>query len=54
MSYNEANPPTSTLLVSADHRANFDAIRKALGAMNMLQDPLFECWPIDDTTMWTR
>lgn len=48
MSFNEANPATSSLLVSGDMRANFLATRRHMASVNLLQDPLFECWPSTD------
>ncbi len=51
MAFNPANPPFNTLLVSADIRANWDAIQASIGAVSWLQDPLFECWPVNDTTI---
>ncbi len=50
MSFDETKPPAGGLLVSADHRNNFLATRQA-GFINFVIDPLFECWPVDDTTM---
>lgn len=49
MSFDETKPPFGGLLVSADHRANFLATRRA-SFINLLRDPLFECWPVNDTT----
>lgn len=51
MSFNELNPPTSSLLISGDMRANFLATRRHMFSANLLQDPLFECWPTDDSTV---
>lgn len=50
MSFNEANPATSSLLISGDMRANFLATRRHMHSVNLLQDPLFEIWPSNDTT----
>lgn len=50
MSFDEAKPPFNSLLVSADHRNNFDATRKS-SYVNMVLDPLFEIWPDSDTVM---
>ena len=49
MSFNENNPPTSSLLISGDMRANFLATRRHMYSANLLMDPLFECWPDTDT-----
>lgn len=51
MSFNELNPPTSSLLISGDMRANFLATRRHMFSANLLQDPTFECWEVDDTTV---
>ncbi|MGH7410082.1 MAG: hypothetical protein ACREJ6_03335 [Candidatus Methylomirabilis sp.] len=47
MSFNELNPPFGSLLISADHRNNYLATRRA-SFINLLQDPLFECWENTD------
>lgn len=49
MSFDETKPVQNGLLISADHRANFLATRRA-GFINMLRDPLFECWPANNST----
>ena len=49
MSFNANNPPTSSLLVSGDMRANFLATQRSLFDANLVGDPLFECWPNSDT-----
>jgi len=51
MSFNENNPPTSSLLISGDMRANFLATRRHMYSANYLQDPLYECWAYDDATV---
>jgi len=48
MAWNKANPPTSTALVSADHRADWSAIETALAGVNLLADPTFLIWPAGD------
>lgn len=48
MSFDELKPPFGGLLISADHRNNFLATRRA-GFVNLLQDPLFECWENTDS-----
>ena len=56
MSFNELNPPTSSLLISGDMRANFLATRRHMYSANLLIDPLFECWPDTDAgplAAWT-
>lgn len=56
MSFNETNPPTSSLLISGDMRANFLATRRHMFSANLLIDPLFECWPDTDAgplAAWT-
>ena len=49
MSFNANNPPTSSLLVSGDMRANFLATQRSLFDANLVGDPLFECWPETDS-----
>lgn len=49
--FNEANPATNALLISGDMRANFLATRRHMHSVNLLQDPLFEIWPVNDSTV---
>jgi hypothetical protein len=48
MAWDKTKPPTSTALVSADHRANWAAVETAVGGVNLLADPTFLIWAAGD------
>lgn len=49
MAFDESKPTQNGLLISADHRANFLATRRALASINLLIDPTFEVWNVSDS-----
>ena len=49
MAWDKTKPATNGNLVSADHRANWEAIEGAVG-VNLIADPTFLIWPAGDSS----
>lgn len=48
MAFDRTKPVSGSLLQSAEIRANWDALGRSLGGVNLLADPTFLIWPAGD------